>query len=54
MQIIVRDARSEGERRKREDSAAILRHYYARECRDGSRMKLVAPKSVIKRLYEER
>jgi hypothetical protein len=54
VQIIVRDKRPEGERRKAEDSAAILRHYYAREIRDGARMKLVAPKKVIKGLYEKR
>ena len=54
MQIIVRDKRSEKERRKQEDSQAILRHYYSREIRDGTRMKLVAPKRVIKALYEKR
>jgi hypothetical protein len=54
VQIIKKSSSSEGERRKREDSVAILRHYYNRECRDGTRMKLVAPKSVIKKLYEGR
>jgi hypothetical protein len=54
MQIIVRDKRSESERRRAETSAQILRHYYERELRDGSRMKLVAPKKVIRELYEER
>jgi len=55
VQIISRDKRSsENERRKKEDSVAILKHYYNREIRDGTRMKLVAKKSVIKRLYEER
>jgi hypothetical protein len=54
MQIIVRDKRSEAQRRKGEDSAAILKHYYGREIRDGTRMKLVASKQIIKRLYEER
>jgi len=54
VQIIVRDKRSENERRKKEDSAAILKHYYNREIRDGTRMKLVAPKKVIKKIYEER
>jgi len=54
VQIIIRDKRSEAERRKKEDSAAILKHYYAREIRDGNRMKLPARKEVIKRLYEER
>jgi len=54
VQIIIRDKRSEAERRKKEDSAAILKHYYNREIRDGTRMKLPARKEVIKRLYEER
>ena len=54
MQIIVRDKRSESERRKKEDSQAILRHYYSREIRDGTRMKLVAPKKIIRELYEKR
>jgi hypothetical protein len=54
MQIIVKDKRLEPERRKAEDSQAILRHYYEREIRDGSRMKLVAKKERIKRLYAQR
>jgi hypothetical protein len=51
MQILVRKAESEVERRKKETASAILRHYYNREIRDGSRMKLVASKERIKRLY---
>jgi len=54
MQIIIRDKRPEAERRKKEDSAAILKHYYKREIRDGTRMKLPAKKEVIRKLYEER
>jgi hypothetical protein len=54
MQIIVKDKRSENERRKAESSAQILKHYYGREQRDGTRMKLPASKERIKRLYEER
>jgi len=54
MQIIIKDKRSETERRKKEDSAAILKHYYHREIRDGTRMKLPAKKEVIKRLYAQR
>jgi hypothetical protein len=54
MQIISRDKRPEPERRKAEAAQQILKHYYGREIRDGTRMKLVAPKEKIKRLYEER
>jgi hypothetical protein len=63
MQIILRDKRSEAERRKKEDSLAILRRYYEREIRDGTRMKMPidntrggrpATKEKVKRLYEER
>ena len=54
MQIISRDKRSESERRKVESSAQILRQYYNREIRDGSRIKLPASKATIKKLYEER
>jgi hypothetical protein len=54
MQIIVRDKRTEVERKKAESSAQILKHYHNREIRDGTRMKLVASKERIKRLYEER
>ena len=54
MQIIVKDRRSESERKKGETSAQILRHYYNRECRDGTRMKLPATKETIKRLYAKR
>ena len=54
MEIIVRDKRPEPERRKAEAAQQIMRHYYGREIRDGTRMKLVAPKETIKALYEER
>jgi hypothetical protein len=54
MQIIVRDKRPEPERRKAEAAGEILRHYYGREIRDGTWMKLVAPKERIKQLYVER
>jgi hypothetical protein len=54
VQIIVKDKRTETERRKAESSAQILKHYYGREQRDGTRMKLPASKERIKRLYEER
>jgi len=52
MQIIVRDKRSERERRKAETSAQLLKHYYKREIRDGARIKLPADKQRIKKLYE--
>jgi hypothetical protein len=54
MQIIVKDKRPEPERRKAEAAKEILGHYYGREIRDGTRMKLVAPKETIKELYAER
>jgi hypothetical protein len=54
MEIIVRDKRPEPERRKSEAAKEILRHYYGREIRDGTWMKLVATKERIKRLYEQR
>ena len=54
MQIIVKGRGSEKERRKSEDCAAILKRYYAREIRDGSRIKLPAKKEVIKELYAQR
>jgi hypothetical protein len=54
VQIIVRKKGTEVERKKAETSAQILKHYYGREQRDGSRMKLPASKERIKRLYEER
>jgi hypothetical protein len=53
-QIIIKDNRPEPERRKAEAAKEILRHYYGREIRDGTRMKLVATKERIKRLYEQR
>lgn len=56
MQIIVRSKKSETDRRKSETAGQILKHYYNREIRDGSRMKLpqtVKSKEVIKRLYDE-
>jgi hypothetical protein len=40
MQIIVRKAGSEVERRKKENAQEILRHYYHREIRDGSRFRV--------------
>jgi hypothetical protein len=54
MQIIVRDKRSEAERKKVETHGQILRHYYGREIRDGARIRLPASKKVIKNLYAQR
>jgi hypothetical protein len=56
MQIIVRKAGTEVERRKQESAQQILRHYYQREIRDGARFrtKSGATKEVIRKLYAVR
>jgi hypothetical protein len=54
MQIIVRDKRSENERRKKEDNAAILKFFYKQECENGGKVKLPCSKARAKKLYEER
>lgn len=55
MQIIVRQRGSEAQRRKREASRAIVKHYYDREIRDGSRFKSKAgTKEQIRKAYEIR
>jgi hypothetical protein len=56
MQIIVRKAGSEVERRKKESAQEILRHYYGREIRDGSRFRVKngATKEQIKKVYAVR
>jgi hypothetical protein len=55
VQIIVLKKGTEAERRKREASAQILKHYYDREIRDGSRFRSKAgTKEQIKKLYEVR
>ena len=54
MQIIVKQHGTEAERRKREASKAILKHYHEREIRDGSRFRSKAgSKEQIKKLYEQ-
>ena len=55
IQIITRDQGLEAERRKKEAARTILKHYYDREKRDGSRFKSKAgTKEQIKRVYEVR
>jgi len=55
MNIIVPKKGTEAERRKREASAQILRHYYGREIRDGSRFRSKAgTKEQVKKVYEVR
>jgi len=52
MNIIVPKKGTEPERRKREAYGQILKHYYGREIRDGSRFKSKAgTKAQIKRIY---
>jgi hypothetical protein len=53
MQIIVRKAGTEVERRKKETAHEILRHYYAREIRDGSRFRVKSghSKEQIRKVY---
>lgn len=56
MNIIVRGKGNESERRKKESAVQILKHYYSREIRDGSKFRLpktVKSKDQIKRLYDE-
>jgi hypothetical protein len=54
--ILVRRRGTETERRKQESAAQIRRHYYNREIRDGTRMRLPpnTTKEQIKKLYAER
>jgi hypothetical protein len=55
VQIIVRKSGSEASRKKREAYAQIIKHYYGREIRDGSRFRSKAgTKEQIKRVYEIR
>jgi hypothetical protein len=55
VQIIVPKKGTEAERRKREAAQEILKHYYGREIRDGSRFRSKAgTKEQIKKLYEVR
>jgi hypothetical protein len=56
MQIIVRKVGTEVERRKKETAQEILRHYYGREIRDGSRWRVKSghSKEQIKKVYEVR
>jgi hypothetical protein len=52
MQVIIRQKGTEPERRKREAAVQILRHYYGREIRDGSRFRSKAgSKAQIKKVY---
>lgn len=53
MQIIIRRKGTEPERRKREAAVQILKHYYGREIRDGSRFRTKGDvtKAQIKRIY---
>jgi hypothetical protein len=55
MQIICKKVGSEAERKRKESFREILRAYYNREIRDGSRFRSKVPggKDVIKRIYEE-
>jgi hypothetical protein len=54
MQIIVPKKGTEAERRKREAAQEILRHYYGREIRDGSRFRTKGDvtKAQIRKVYE--
>jgi hypothetical protein len=53
VQIIVPKKGTEAERRKREAAVQILKHYYGREIRDGSRFRSKAgSKARIKKVYE--
>jgi hypothetical protein len=55
VQIIVPQKGTETERKKREAYGQILKHYYGREIRDGSRFRSKAgTKEQIKKLYEVR
>ena len=56
MEIIVRKPGSEVERRKSETAQQILRHYYNREIRDGSRFRVKngATKEQVRKVYEVR
>jgi len=54
VQIIVRKPGTEAERKKREGYAEVLRHYYNREIRDGSRFRSKAgTKAQIRKVYEQ-
>jgi hypothetical protein len=55
VQIIVPKKGTEAERRKREAGAQILKHYYGREIRDGSRFRSKAgTKEQIRKVYAVR
>jgi len=55
VQIIVPKKGTEAERKKKEAYAQILRRYYEREIRDGSRFRSKAgSKEQIKKVYEVR
>jgi hypothetical protein len=52
VQIIVPKKGTEAERRKREAAVQILKHYYGREIRDGSRFRSKAgSKAQVKKVY---
>jgi hypothetical protein len=53
VQIIVGKSGSEASRKKREAYAQIIKHYYGREIRDGSRFRSKAgTKEQIRKVYE--
>lgn len=55
MNIIVKDKRSEGERKAREGAEQTRVHYYNREIRDGSRFQSKAgTKEQIRKALDER
>jgi hypothetical protein len=56
VQIIVPKKGTEAERKKREAYGQILKHYYGRENRDGSRFRTKGGlnKEQIRKLYEVR
>jgi hypothetical protein len=53
LNIIIRRPGTEAQRKKAVLYRECLKHYYGRECRDGTRMKLpkTATKQQIKELY---
>jgi hypothetical protein len=55
MNIIVKDKRSEGERKAKEGAEQTRAHYYNREIRDGSRFQSKAgTKAEIKKALDDR
>jgi hypothetical protein len=54
VQIIVPKKGTEAERKKREAYGQILKHYYGREIRDGSRFRAKGDitKAQIRKVYE--